>query len=33
VTMLALRQKHDRKSGLLFIMLYALAYLAIFALF
>ncbi len=33
VMMLALRQKHDRKSGLLFIMLYALAYLAIFALF
>ena len=33
VTMLALRQKHDRKTGLLFIMLYALAYLAIFALF
>ena len=32
VMMLALRQKHDRKSGLLFIMLYALAYLAIFAL-
>jgi cation:H+ antiporter len=32
VTMLALRQKHDRKSGLLFIMLYALAYLATFAL-
>ena len=33
VMILALRQKHDRKSGLLFIMLYALAYLAIFALF
>ena len=33
VTMLVLRQKHDRKSGLLFIMLYALAYLAIFGLF
>jgi cation:H+ antiporter len=33
VTMLALRQKHDRKSGLLFIMLYALAYLTLFALF
>jgi len=33
VTMLALRQKHDRKSGLFFIMLYALAYLAIFAFF
>lgn len=33
VMMLALRQKHDRKSGLLFIILYALAYLAIFALF
>jgi cation:H+ antiporter len=33
VTMLTLRQKHDRKSGLLFIMLYALAYLSIFALF
>ena len=33
VMMLALRQRHDRKSGLLFIMLYALAYLAIFALF
>jgi cation:H+ antiporter len=33
VTILALRQRHDRKSGLLFIMLYALAYLAIFALF
>ena len=33
VTVLALRQKHDGKSGLLFIMLYALAYLAIFELF
>jgi cation:H+ antiporter len=33
VMMLALRQKHDRKSGLLFIMLYALAYFAIFVLF
>jgi cation:H+ antiporter len=33
VTMLALRQKHDRKSGLFFIVLYALAYLAILALF
>jgi len=33
VAMLALRQKHDRKSGLLFIMLYALAYLAVIALF
>jgi len=33
VTILALRQRHDKKSGLLFILLYALAYLAIFALF
>jgi cation:H+ antiporter len=33
VMLLALRQRHDRKSGLLFIMFYALAYLAIFALF
>jgi len=33
VTILALRQRHDRKSGLLFIMLYALAYLTLFALF
>jgi cation:H+ antiporter len=33
VIILALRQRHDRKSGLLFIMLYTLAYLAIFALF
>jgi cation:H+ antiporter len=33
VMIFALRQKHDRKSGLLFIMLYSLAYLAIFTLF
>lgn len=33
VMMLALRQKHDRKSGLFFIMLYALAYITLFALF
>jgi len=33
VTILALRQRHDRKSGLLFIMLYVLAYLTLFALF
>ena len=32
VSILALRQKHDRKSGLLFIMLYAVAYLAVFSL-
>jgi len=30
VTILALRQKHDRKTGLLFIILYALAYLTLF---
>jgi cation:H+ antiporter len=33
VMILALRQRHDRKSGLLFIMLYALAYLTLFSLF
>ena len=33
VTILALRQRHDRKSGLLFIMLYALAYLTLFVSF
>ena len=32
MAMLALRQKHDRKSGLLLIILYALAYLSIFVL-
>ena len=30
VTILALRQKHDRKTGLLFIILYGLAYLTLF---
>jgi len=33
ILILALRQRHDRKSGLLFIMLYALAYLTLFFLF
>jgi cation:H+ antiporter len=33
VIMLALRQKHDRKSGLLFIMLYATAYLTLLLFF
>ena len=33
VMILALRQRHDRKSGLLFIMLYAFAYLTLFILF
>lgn len=33
VIILALRQRHDKKSGLFFIMLYALAYLTLFSLF
>ena len=33
VMILALRQKHDRKSGLFFLVLYALAYFTLFSLF